>query len=155
ARLGRARRLAREGACSKAAAGLSSSIAAFQPDEEREWARVLLPRSEHPERACAERRTEPAAADVAQGAPAASRIDAVCDEIRKVRFSPGSAPGPSGQRPEHIKELIGTRRHRAGRRFLRALAVFVIAASEGHLDDEARWILDSKVVFIKKKNGSA
>ena len=49
-------------------------------------------------------------------APAASRIDAVSGEIRKVHFAPRSAPGPSGRRPEHVKEFIGARRHRAGKR---------------------------------------
>ena len=47
--------------------------------------------------------------------------------------------------------MAGVRRHRAGRRFQRAVAAFHIAADDGRLHDECRWILDSQLVFLKKK----
>ena len=71
---------------------------------------------------------------------ATSRIDAVGDELRKILFKPLSAAGPRGRRLEHLKEMAGVRRHRAGRRFVRALAAITIAAVtvEGSLHPTAR-----------------
>ena len=37
---------------------------------------------------------------------------------------------------------------------MRALAAFAIAAEEGRLPAEARWILDSSLVYLKKKHGN-
>eukprot|EP00974_Lingulodinium_polyedra_P086495 8380512-Lingulodinium_polyedra.AAC.1 len=48
--------------------------------------------------------------------------------------------------------MITAKRLRAGRRYLRALACFCIAAADGRLPAEARWILDSRVAFGAKKN---
>ena len=149
-------RLAREGAYSKATASTATETADVSSEEQRQWAEQLLPTSRCPERALA--RADAAGAEpLAEDAPraAASRVDAVGDELRKIRFKPLSAAGPSGRRPEHLKEMAGVRRHRAGRRFVRALAAFTIAAVEGGLHPTARWILDSQLVYLRKKKGPA
>ena len=72
-----------------------------------------------------------------------------------MRFRACSGPGPSGARPEHLRELSACRDRRAASRLLRAIAVFSEEATSGRLCAEARWILESRLVFLRKKRGAA
>ena len=154
ARRRRACRLARAGAYSKAAATATSEVAHLTDAEQLSWAEKLLPVSGQPDAACSGVCPADATVDPEEPVAAARRLEAVSDEIRRIRFAPLSAAGPSGRRPEHFRDLAGVRRHRAGRRLVRALAAFAIAAEEGRLPAEARWILDSSLVYLKKKHGN-
>ena len=151
-------RLAREGAYSKATASTVTETADMSPEEQRQWAEQLLTTSRCPEQAFARAdaaNSEPLAEDAPRAAT--SRIDAVGGELRKIRFKPLSAAGPRGRRLEHLKEMAGVRRHRAGRCFVRALAAITIAAVtvEGSLHPTAPWTLDSQLVYLRKKKGPA
>ena len=66
-----------------------------------------------------------------------------------------SAAGPSGMRPEHLREMVAVRDKRCAQTLLGSLVKFVGAATQGNLPEAARWILDSRLVFLAKKNGPA
>ena len=66
-----------------------------------------------------------------------------------------SAAGPSGMRPEHLRELVAVRDRRVANALLAAIGRFVEAAATGALCDAARWILESRVIFLRKKTGPA
>ena len=66
-----------------------------------------------------------------------------------------SGPGPSGARPEHLRELIAVRDRRCSGAMLAAIGKLVEVATAGKLCEAARWILDSRLVFLAKKAGAA
>ena len=67
-----------------------------------------------------------------------------------VRFAALSAPGPSGLRPEHLREMALSRRARSRFAFERAMGRFVAAGVKGQLPAAAWWITDSAVTFVRK-----
>ena len=71
--------------------------------------------------------------------------------LKGVRLRAMSAAGPSGARPEHLRELVAVRDRRVANTILAAISKFVSAAMAGELADAARWILDSRLVFLGKK----
>ena len=90
--------MAREGAYSKATASAVTEAAEMPPEEQRSWAGKLLPGSGRPEQAyegVGAGGAELGAEDAPQAA--ASRIDAVGDELCEIRCKPqsGAGGGPS------------------------------------------------------------
>ena len=175
----RARTLAREGVYRKAIGSLSDSVAQLSPAAEEKWAAELLPGSRDPAAALAAGATQAGASGASQaeqppsgtGAPDAggqqeppesgggvSRGQAGAGAgrglrshaLRGVLFPALSAAGPSGMRPEHLKEALMVRNRATHKRLLRAVAKLGDLGGAGELPDEARWILDSRVVFLKK-----
>ena len=72
-----------------------------------------------------------------------------------VRFAALKAPGPSGMRPEHMAELLGTRRRMVAGRLLRALNGVLSRIEAGDLPEAGRWITRSRTTFLVKKSGVA
>ena len=72
-----------------------------------------------------------------------------------VRFAALSGSGPSGMRPEHLKEQLAVRRRSSANRLLRAVGALEQAAAAGSLPPTSRWILASRLVFLRKKVGPA
>ena len=72
-----------------------------------------------------------------------------------VRFGAFSAAGPSGARPEHLRDAIGSRPRAVATQLGRAIALLHDTAMQGHLSDHSRWLLDSKLVYLRKKTGAA
>ncbi len=148
----RARRLAKENAKAKAVAGLQGGVKQLTPDEQRAWGTKLLPRSERPGARPAA--APPQAAEAARAGPARGGATQVSVEaenpLQGVRFAPLTAPGPSGCRPEHLKEMLGVRKRSVANRLLRLLARFAEQALAGSLPPVARWILGSNVTFLEK-----
>ena len=66
-----------------------------------------------------------------------------------------SALGPSGARPEHIRELVAVRDRRVAAQLLGAIRRLHEVAATGELCAAARWLLDSRLVFLRKKSGNA
>ena len=143
----RAKHLVKEGARARAVISLTSELANLTPEEEEAYADELLPQSVRPSEALS-------------GGIGVDEIDEPNAEsefgygLKGVRFKALSAPGPSGARPEHLKELLACGNKRVAREFARNIGKFVVAASEGHLPDEARFILDSRLVYLRKKHGN-
>ena len=142
----RAKHLVKEGARSRADISLTSELAILTPEEEEAYAEELLPQSVRPSEALS-------------GGIGGDQINQVSAEkelgygLKGVRFKALSAPGPSGARPEQLKELLACGNKRVAREFARNVGKFVAAASEGHLPAEARFILDSRLVYLRKKHG--
>ena len=67
-----------------------------------------------------------------------------------VRFPGLTAAGPTGARPEHLRESLQCRKRAQATRLLKALARLVDLGKAGNLPDSCRWILDSKLVFLRK-----
>ena len=97
----RVRALAREGALSKAIAALTTEVAPLDSEEQLRWAKELLPRAADPEQACAGHE------DGLEGDPQPKQWRSC---MAGVRFGALSAPGPTGTRPEHLREVLAVRR---------------------------------------------
>ena len=139
----RARMLVGEGAYSKAAASLQTDVADLEDKKQLEWAEKLLPNSTRPDAARAHSTEPPDEVEASRGYALAG-----------VHFRAMSAPGPSGARPEHLREFVAVRNRRIASRLLQAISKFVDAATAGYLTIDTRWILDSRLVFLKKKNSN-
>ena len=99
----RARMLVQEGVLSKAAKCLTSAPADLCVEQQKYWAEKFLPRSINSDRAL----------DVFAAVMPEFDGDGVeCHQrpvMKGIRFSSLSAPGPSGARPEYLKEALHTR----------------------------------------------
>ena len=71
-----------------------------------------------------------------------------------VRFGPESAPGPSGRRPEHLRDMLACSRRRAVNRLQHALGDMQDMALTGKLPECWDWILNSRLVFLAKNQAS-
>ena len=58
-------------------------------------------------------------------------------------------------RPEHLKELLGVRQRSLANRLIRALRQLHTAMESGSLGSQARWLLRTRLVWLKKKKGPA
>ena len=172
----RAKRLAREGARSKAAGCLKGGVKTLTPEEQQRWAAKLFPG------AAADRtpytRDETMAEDVpverSQGVGTAGDVpsssfvagsstpqttrsgQASLDEewmshpLKGISFKPMSGTGPSNCRPEHIQDLLSVRKCALKRRLFKLLERVIDRALDGTLPPAARWILDTTVTFLEK-----
>ena len=144
----RARILTQEGVLSKAAKCLTSAPADLSTEDQKAWAEKLLPCSVDAQRAL--NVVAPALVDDGEEANLQRRVPV----MKGIRFSALSAPGPSGARPEHLKEALHVPRRQIATSLLSSLSLVVEAAINGTLPDAAKWILESRLVYLQKKNSS-
>ena len=150
-RVQRALALTRAGAYRKAVASLTSSVAELSPEEQQEWATKLLPRSVRMDEGRLQHD-----GGVEEDAPVeATSFGGSRKILSGVHFAALSAPGPSGARTEHLQEALGARPRSISSRLARAIAELQTAAAAGTLPESSRWILGSRLVYLKKKKGSA
>jgi hypothetical protein len=147
----RARRLAQGGAYRKSVQSLQSKTAVLDANQQRHWAVQLLPETAREDQGV------DALAQPLPAAPAAPEPAAESQEVPKpldgVHFSRLSGPGPTGMRPEHLKDMLACARRRAVNRLLRAIHAFESMAVDGTLPGVWKFILHSRLVFIAKKHG--
>ena len=155
------RQLAREQTYRKGVTALTGSLAALSPAEEEKWAAALFPQSglatggvvrqgdgtNVGEPASEEHSDDQAAGADVRGHSAASLMQ---QALSGVRFPALSGAGPSGARPEHLKEALTAKRRAVTNRLLRAVAELGRLGRTGQLPVSARWILDSRVAFLRK-----
>ena len=158
ARATRAKAMAREGAYSKAVTALTSEVAALSDPQQIRWATELLPRdggTASSETMTVEQEHVLAGADgMASPEDVAGTIRSDRGSpLRGVRFPAMSAAGPSGTRPEHLREAIAVRSRPVANRLISALGEFIDAARTGKLPPGLRWITRSRLVFLQKKAG--
>ena len=142
----RARKLAQSGAYRKAVQSFGAAAANLTAEDEQRWARELLPDTTR------QSSNGPIPAPVMPVEPADSQE--VPKPLAGVHFSRLSGPGPTGMRPEHLRDMLSCKRRRAVNRLLRAIQATENAAEAGTLPDSWRWMLDSRLVFLAKKHGS-
>ena len=146
-RASRAKALARAGAYRRAVVSLTSEVADLSDVDQRQWAAQLLPCSSRPVEAlagAAYSSDDEVAGEVAAGSA-----------LHGVRFGALSAAGPTGARPEHVRDAMTCKPRAASTQLARAISLLHQTAMAGQLSDQTRWLLDSRLVFLKKKVGLA
>ena len=169
----RALRLAREGAKSKACSGLLGGVKTLSPEEQRQWAAKLFPRMatqpapSGPSAAPSAPVSASAAAqrgDAPMGGVATSRSNSLDVDgdpqwaqhpLKGVHFRPMTGTGPSNCRPEHVKEMMATRKRALRRRLLTLLEKGIEMGLDGDLPNSMRWILGSAATFLDKPGREA
>ena len=68
-----------------------------------------------------------------------------------VKLSPMSAPGPSGERHEHLDSVVSFAGAGQRRRLFRGLDILTILWATGGLPEECRFLLNTQLTFLKKK----
>ena len=163
-RAARCKSMAKDGAYSKAVSAVTSEMADLDAEQQRSWAGELLPLSSRPEQAVFSAASGPVAPDAdtqqadeqhadnqAQGQGSQRRH--FRHSLHGVKFAALSAAGPSGAHPEHIKEMLSIRQRSIANKLYKAIGVLRDAGEAGTLPKCARWILGSRLAFIKKKVG--
>ena len=67
-----------------------------------------------------------------------------------VKMAPLSAPGPSGDRQEHLDAVVDFAGAGQRRRLFRALDQLTIRWGAGDLPDCCRWLLNTQVLFLRE-----
>ena len=130
------------------------------PEDKASWAHALIPRSERPRPSDEEQAAEQAfaLANHSHGASDASmykhlavqREEGQIPTIPIPTFPALTAPGPTGERAEHLQQCLQTRHLGVRRRLYRALDCLTVRAARGMLPTGARWILNTALVFMGK-----
>ena len=136
----RARAMAKSGAYRKAVQSLLTASAELTPAEQQRWASETASRHRV---GCAKSR------------PRRRRHSWSDRELPRprdgVHFARLSGPGPSGMRPEHLRDMLGCNRRRAVNRLIRALHATEVLAAAGALPACWRWMLGSRLVFYRQE----
>ena len=67
-----------------------------------------------------------------------------------VRLAPLSAAGPSGERQEHLDDIVKEAGVSHRRRFIRCLDELTVKWAIGDLPTTCRWLLNTQVLFLSK-----
>ena len=152
----KAKQIAAEGAYRKATQGLTSQMLDFRPEEDVEHATELLPASVRADCLFVPRGAfgieQPASADASAVAWADPERDRG-GPLKGVRYAALTAPGPTGTRPEHIKEMLGVRKRTLANSLLKALDRVHRAIAAKTLAPEMRWLTRTKLCWQRKKTG--
>ena len=152
-----AKRKAQKGASRKALMSLTPGGGGGTPAERSEWTARLIPNSA---------RIDVKPIDKERGWAASNAAGANLDEIYKYlaiknpetgfthiplpSFPALSAPGPSGERGEHLEQAACCPHVSMRKRFRKALDAMTLLAAQGNLPDEAAWILNTAVTYLDK-----
>jgi len=124
------------------------------------WAAALIPQSERPPHTQAHQEAERAwaLANHAHGTSdatmyrflAVQRDEGQIPLIPMPSFPALNAPGPTGERPEHLKECLASRHFGVRRRLYKSFDILTVRAARGVLPGCARWLLNTQLVFLQK-----
>ena len=148
------------GARSKAVKGLVGGIAQADPGQRQRWTSDLIPRSEAGARTCTQQSEAASASACTWGQ---GRLREARKEMRAAgkrpggrpgipvaRLPPWRAPGPSGDRQEHLNDMLDGSSVRARKRLNRALDELTVRWAVNALPDSCRWLLNTQVLFLTK-----
>ena len=138
--------------------GLVGGAAQGSTDRRKNWTTALIPRSSgigtHPSSAeCAE------AARIAWSGGRHKLERSVREQGRsqtgivslRCKLSPMSAPGPSGERQEHLDATVSFAGVGQRRRLFRGLDILTVKWATGDVPEECRFLLNTELMFLKKE----
>ena len=155
---------ARKNALRKAVMGFVGKPAYGPPEELSTWTNVLVPASSGPD-APHPNRQELHIAQLQgwgrgqfQAAKTAMLESSDCLEghkptLPRVSLPNLTAPGPSGERPEHLSDCLSANCAGPKRRLRRALDAFTVQWATGTVCNDARWLLNTSMFWLKKDAG--
>ena len=140
--------------------GLVGGAAQGSADCRRNWTAALIPPSSgigtHPSSA--------ACAEAARIAWSGGRYKLAWSAMREqgrsktgiaslphVKLSPMSAPGPTGERQEHLDAIVSFAGAGQKRRLFRGLDSLMVKWATGELPEECRFLLKTQLMFLKKE----
>ena len=148
------------GAIGKAVQSLLGGVADLTADERASWTRELIPRSSDAARAPIGPYETSAAMAHAWGG---GDPDAARSELRQAGKRPGgppklpwahlsplTAPGPSGERQEHLDDVLDAAGPRQRRRLVRALDTLAVLWAVNRLPPTCAWLLNTQILFLRK-----
>lgn len=157
----RARLATAQGAVSKAVKGLVGGVASADPAVRAEWTAEYIPRcadGRGPTPSDAEREAARACSwgrgDVAvsrREMRQATRSPEGLPGIPWARLPPHAAPGPSGERQEHLEDILRSCGVSHRRKLRRALDELTVRWAIGALPSTCRWLLNTQVLFLRKQ----
>ena len=71
--------------------------------------------------------------------------------MRPVKLSPMSAPGPTGERQEHLDAIVSFARANQRRRLFRQLDILTIKWATGDLLEDCHFLLNTQLMCLKKE----
>ena len=157
----RARRQAAIGSRSKAMKSLVGGIASGTASQRQYWGEALIPRSDeahqaHPD--LSERRTAKVSAwgkgcfrQAKSEMRECGRQRTGIASLPHFRLKPLSAPGPTGDRQEHLDAITDFPGAGQRRKVFRALDTLTVRWAIGDLPDCCRWLLDTQLMFLRKE----
>ena len=72
-------------------------------------------------------------------------------KLSHVKSSPMSAPGPTGERQEHLDAIVSFAGAGQTRRLFRGLDILTIKWATGDLLEECRFLLNTQLISLKKE----
>ena len=155
---------ARRGAQRKAVMGFVGKPAFGTPEEREAWTRRLIPRStdfdaskaSDADLQFAQANTwgggDPVRAKAAMEA-AAQLAGCRRGTLPHVSLPNLTAPGRTGDRPEHLRHCLMANNAGPKRRLRRALDALTVQWATGTVSQDARWLLNTCAFWLKKQNG--
>ena len=156
----RARLHTAAGARSKAVKGLVGGVAPSTAAERGQWTAGLIPRSEVVGGPCTQELEHQAAKECTWGRGDQRQARKEMREAGKrpgshagipwVKLAPWCAPGPSGDRQEHLDGMLRFSAAGVRRRLVRALDLLTVGWATNSLPASCRWLLNTQALFLKK-----
>ena len=151
------------GAPGKAIKGLVLGVEQGTVEMRRSWACDLIPRAERPTSTSeaemlSARLASWGAGDFQQGRRQMHQACKTSDgrpQLPWVRLPPLSAPGPSGERAEDLEDIMNSTCVGAKRKMRRALDKLTVRWAQGSLPATCRWLLNTRVLFLRKDRDAA
>ncbi len=157
----RAREQTAAGARSKAVKGLVGGVAPGDPEARQQWTTRLIPRSEVRGDPCTREAERAAAQDCAWGKGDMRQARKEMREAGKrpgshagipvVKLAPWSAPGPSGDRQEHVDDMYRGCTPGQRRRLNRVLDELTVRWAINALPPTCRWMMNTHALFLRKE----
>ena len=148
------------GAIGKAVQSLLGGVADLTTDERASWTRELIPRSSDAARAqIGPQETSDAMAHAWGGGDPGAVREALRragkrpggpPELPWAHLSPLTAPGPSGERREHLDVVLDAAGPRQRRRLVRALDTLAVLWAVNRLPPTCAWLLNTQILFLRK-----
>ena len=148
------------GGIRKAMMGLVGGVASSTPAEREQWTSNLIPRSHLDGSPCPTPEEEREARECAWGGGDIARAKA---DMRQACRTPGrgpalpwvhlpplTAPGPTGDRQEHLDDIMKGAGASQRRRLTRCLDELTVRWATNQLPRACRWVLNTQVLFLVK-----